>query len=49
MVLVSSSFPDFPGHDEAMSPAAVPVPLQDRTADSDLSERLVSVSPLLIP
>ncbi|XP_026221306.1 zinc finger protein 276 [Anabas testudineus] len=31
---------DFPGHEEAMSPA--PVQLEDRTADSDLSDRIMS-------
>ncbi|XP_017289719.1 zinc finger protein 276 isoform X1 [Kryptolebias marmoratus] len=36
---VSPSFPDFPGQ-ETMSP--VPAPLQDRTADSDLSDRGIS-------
>ena len=33
---------DFPGHEEALSPA--PAQLEDRTADSDLSDRLVTYS-----
>lgn len=37
---------DFPGHDEALSPA--PAQLEDRTADSDLSDRLATLSIFLV-
>ncbi|XP_053174615.1 zinc finger protein 276 [Scomber japonicus] len=36
----TSNTEDFPGHDEALSPA--PAQLEDRTADSDLSDRVIS-------
>ncbi|KAE8295767.1 Zinc finger protein 276 [Larimichthys crocea] len=36
----SSNTEDFQGHEEALSPA--PVQLEDRTADSDLSDRVIS-------
>lgn len=36
----TSNTEDFPGHEEALSPA--PAQLEDRTADSDLSDRVIS-------